>query len=422
MAKQSKTFCILPWLHSYINIDGRYQVCCIGDEFDSHIKTDTGEFFHILGNNSQEEIMNSTYMKEFRKKLLSGQWPEACFRCMSTEQTGGISRRQIELEQHREDIASALANTDQDGTIKVNTRHLDYRLGNACNLQCRMCNPLSSKRWINDYASMPEHISLPELREGLERFKKMDWFKSETYLKEFENKCENVTRIHFAGGEAFYVKQMVDLLKKCVEKDIAKNITLSYNTNMTILTNEILDLWTHFKEVKILASIDAFGKLNEYIRYPSQWKEIDENLRYLDENHQRFNISEVMISTTVQLNNVLHLDQLIKYLKTFQFIVPCPNVIPLLIPKYLSMNVLPKKLRFSAALKIENSLQNLSLAPEYQYLKANLQSIASQLLAAADEDPKLADEFIEFTHFYDKNKNLSLKEVDPILHQTFFKA
>ena len=50
-----------------------------------------------------------------------------------------------------------LSNTSEDGTIdteKVPLEYLDLRLGNLCNLKCRICSPSESSLWIDDFAEL----------------------------------------------------------------------------------------------------------------------------------------------------------------------------------------------------------------------------------------------------------------------------
>ncbi len=94
--KCDKSFCVLPWIHSFVNLGGHYQVCCTGEEFNNFIRDENGEKFNIVDKPSLDSIMNSQYMKDFRLKLLSGELPRECMRCKITENSGGVSRRQIE--------------------------------------------------------------------------------------------------------------------------------------------------------------------------------------------------------------------------------------------------------------------------------------------------------------------------------------
>ena len=54
MHSESKTFCILPFIHLYSEPNGELKPCCIADGFDEKIN---------LKNTSIEDAFNSTQMK-----------------------------------------------------------------------------------------------------------------------------------------------------------------------------------------------------------------------------------------------------------------------------------------------------------------------------------------------------------------------
>ena len=75
----SKTFCILPWIHTYVNPDGSVLPCCIGD------------YAQHLGNVQQSkviEIWNSEKYQNMRQKMLSGERCTECVACYNNEDAG----------------------------------------------------------------------------------------------------------------------------------------------------------------------------------------------------------------------------------------------------------------------------------------------------------------------------------------------
>lgn len=411
------TFCPLPWLHSYVGNQGTYQVCCIGDEFNNEIRDHDQKTISVLDGKDHLDVMNTPYMKAFRLQMLNGSLPTACTRCKLVEHLGGVSRRMQEIDANQDKITNLIQKTGIDGSISNDATHLDYRFGNTCNLQCRMCGPTASKKWIKDYRDLPPNLSRPEVMDSLEFFQKCNWQNDLKLLEEFDKKLHNTERLHFAGGEAFYVKNMERMLDICIEKDRAKHITISYNTNLTVLPESLLQKWKQFKEIRLLVSLDGFGALNDYIRYPSQFTTIDKNLKYIDQNHKEFNISEVLIATTVQANNLLHLDKIFSYLQTFSFIIPIPNLVMLLSPIYLSPRVLPKKLRLLSFLKLESLTKTLTKTtkPEHTYLLENLNTIKKDILSPLPDAEKYYRQFIQLCDFYDTKKKLNLLKVNPEL-------
>ena len=71
------------------------------------------------------------------------------------------------------------------------------------------------------------------------------------------------------------------------------------------------ELWKHFKLVQIGISLDGFGNVNNFIRYPSQWSKIENNLLKLDKLEGKFYL---FIKTTVSVLNIWHLPEFIEYI------------------------------------------------------------------------------------------------------------
>lgn len=414
--KLSKAYCPLAWTHSFINQDGSFQVCCTSEEFDNYIRDDEGKRLYIQDGHNPQDVMNSNFMKKLRLDMLEGKWPELCTRCLTTEKMGGHSRRIIEIDNYKEKNHYFLSKTQRNGSIDVPIHSADYRLGNLCNLQCRMCNPRSTQMWIkewNDIKTEREKFS----DEVMESYKHYDWINSYNLVRDFEAKAMNLEHIHFAGGEPLIAPQMEKILKICIEKGNAKNITITYNTNMTVLPPKILELWRSFKAIKILASIDAVGDLNNYIRYPANWEKIDKNLSFIDEHHEEYNIQECMLSTTVQVLNVLRLGELYSYLEKFNFIVPVPNLINLYMPDYFRTTMLPKPLKFMAALKLKSIKSKFEqrVPHHYKYLTDNIPQIITYMMGEDGFNSERKSEFVNFQNKFDEKRNLEILKILPEL-------
>jgi MoaA/NifB/PqqE/SkfB family radical SAM enzyme len=372
------TFCVLPWIHSFVNSNGNYQVCCTAEEHHDGIPDKNGIYYNINNKSDINEIMNSDLLKEVRKDMLEGRWNKICTRCIKTEQDNGVSRRVIENARNETIIDELIAGTNPDGSLKeaVKFKSIDYRLGNMCNLECRMCGPHSSSKWLKDWNTVkPKEEQVDEVyRNQLENY---NWIEKDYLLVEFKEKLKFVEQLHFAGGEPLFTPQMAQMLKFCVDLGVSKNITISYNTNATKLPPAVLELWKEFKGVKLLCSIDGFNKVNEYVRYPSKWETIDKNLTFLDENFEKYKIQEILLSCTVQALNVLELNQLYTYLKKFKNVLPALNLVNLHIPYYLKSTVLPKSAKKIATERLIDTAKDLegSLPQEYKYLSENIYQV-----------------------------------------------
>jgi hypothetical protein len=339
-------FCALAWLHRFTNAQGQIQVCCSSEEWDNNIRDADGAPMNIVHGRADEEILNSGFMKDVRRQMLAGRWPSFCQRCLVTEKTGGSSRRNQENDHFRAEIPALLAETEEDGTISARVRSADYRLGNICNLACRMCNPSSSAIWIRTWAPKDGgRTAALEAAAGI----RYDWYRDPAVMEKLKKQAATLRHLHFAGGEPLIVPEMIDLLRHCVDAGFSSAIELTYNTNITKIPQALKDLWPRFRAVRLFCSVDAFGELNELIRHPSSWKTIDRNLRDLDRNFDAYGLKEVLVMTTVQVYNVFRLRELYDYLfENMTRVSQLPNLVDLHYPAYYSTQILPPDLKKSA--------------------------------------------------------------------------
>ncbi len=288
----------------------------------------------------------------------------------------------------------------------------DYRLGNLCNCQCRMCHPKASLKWVKDYNNThpaSAHFSAEELL----RVQKMDWFYQDELVKDLESKLPSLQHLHFAGGEPLLIPQMEKMLRLAVDSGHASHITLAYNTNLTVLPPKVLELWKHFRGVKLLCSIDAYGILNDYIRTHSNFSIIDKNLRELDRRYEELHLEEVLISTTVQATNILKIDELVHYLATeFKHIVPFPNLINLYYPSNLRSQILPAQIKKRAEEKLKR-LKNIELPQNKSYL---LHAVDEVINFMNEKDlGNLWPDFLQYNDRLDKIHGESLLKTIPEL-------
>ena len=109
--------------------------------------------------------------------MVAGEVPPACKTCHDVELAGGRSKRQKDSF-YNTDVDKS---TKPDGTIKVDLRNVEIRLGNYCNLRCRSCNAESSTSWITDYMKLKDEVNFPSNYDELQTMKytNYDWVEDE---------------------------------------------------------------------------------------------------------------------------------------------------------------------------------------------------------------------------------------------------
>jgi len=413
---ESKSFCLIPWMHRFTNEQGLQQLCCAGNGEANLLRDASGNALTVGQGLTDAELLNSPDLKAIRRAMLEGKWPGACTRCERGEEAGAVSMRHHmndRFQKHKEEV---LAKTAADGTLTdPKVYYADIRLGNVCNLTCRMCGPGASRLWADHFNQVqPKRFLLAA--EELQSLKVNNWVKRQPVQWLIQQCLPSVESLHFAGGEPLIIPEMVELLETCVASGRAGEIDLSYNTNITVLPEKVTRLWHHFKGVSVLCSIDAVGALNDYIRRPSKWADIDRNLHALDDHFEDWGLKQVHFNTTVQIYNILHLDEIFEYLQHFKHVDPAPQLTPLYGPPYLSIDNLPANVKRVAR---ERLLAAESRAKErIGRRSAKLSSIGTILayMEGAGQRINMAD-FLYFSEKTDREFNESWRKACPELEQ-----
>lgn len=166
--KVKDTFCIVPWVQLFIHSTGTLRVCCL---FQSPLLDNDGmREFDVYDIDNINAIMNTTSLKDIRLSMLKGIWVEGCRRCQDRERAGGKSVRYWLNINFKDFIPQLLNTTRADGSIDPKILSLDIRLGNTCNLRCRMCYTGNSVNLIKDFEKLfPDYEQEFSENKSLER-------------------------------------------------------------------------------------------------------------------------------------------------------------------------------------------------------------------------------------------------------------
>jgi MoaA/NifB/PqqE/SkfB family radical SAM enzyme len=228
-----------------------------------------------------------------------------------------------------------------------------------------MCSPHDSSSWIKDWKlQYPKYKSI-ELKQDQGWDSKYDytWYQKGSFLDTMKEQAQFIKELYFAGGEPLLIPEHYKILQFMVDTGNAGNCMLRYNSNGLELPEKLLELWSHFKEVRFNFSIDAMGDKNHYIRYPSDWNTIVQNLHILDNTPDNIIVN---IACAVQLLNIMYLPELAKWKLSQNFkkvhMHPKTNgdigTHLVYFPSYLNIRVLPVELKELAAKNIRRFTDN----------------------------------------------------------------
>ena len=270
-------------------------------------------------------------MDKLRQKFKNGERPSGCQSCWQEEDAGKTSKRQNSIYKMKKSLTNWSPNSEP--TLQF----IDFKLGNVCNLKCRICGSWSSSKWAQeelDYGENP--VAMKNLREG-------GWpKKNPKFFEDLKEDLKYVEYFEFTGGEPFMIKDHFKILMHCVEKGYAKNIDIHYNTNGTQLPpQEIFDLWSYFKHVEVAFSIDDVGEPFEYQRHPANWREVNQNLVKFKE--RRTSNMDFQVCTTVSIFNVFNWAKIALWVAQYQPKFFYVNT--LFDPDYFNVQTLPKQVK-----------------------------------------------------------------------------
>jgi hypothetical protein len=314
----SETFCPIPWNFQAIRANGDVRVCCQANVTKNQgvIRKDDGSAYNA-GRDNLDEARNANLMKVIRLNMLNGVWSEECGRCKAEEENGLVSRRSYENQQWNMDMYKVVNQTGADGSINsINfpVVYYDLRFGNFCNLKCRMCGPTDSNAWYDDWIKLTGSNKFKDTSGVMEIVDNdvpaFNWPEYEPFWQQLEANIHNIEHVYFAGGEPMLIERHYDFLERCVEAGASKHIVVEYNTNMSTLPSRVTKLWTHFKQVRVGASVDGMGSMQEYQRSPSKWEKTLDNLRKVDALPGNI---MAWLAFTVTAYNVNHLIDFMKW-------------------------------------------------------------------------------------------------------------
>jgi MoaA/NifB/PqqE/SkfB family radical SAM enzyme len=261
-----------------------------------------------------KDIQNSNSMRELREQFLAGKKPQTCRKCWNEERAGRTSKRMHTLDRLKHMLP------DQEWTSDAKPlMFLDLKLGNICNLKCRICGSWSSSQFAAEEIAWAPREEQKQTH-AYQMLRAGAWPKENTqFWQEIDTVLDDIRYIEFTGGEPFMIQEHFDMLQGMVDRGIAHQVEIHYNTNGTHYPEQAPAIWQHFKTVEIAISIDDIGQRFEYQRTNAVWSEVEENIaRFHSLRHWCANI-RLQCCSTVNVFNIHYIDRLANWIASQQF-------------------------------------------------------------------------------------------------------
>ena len=306
-------FCVLPWISLEASPIGTVRPCCLADD---EILDDNGNKFE-LATAVFADIQNSNHMQQLREGFLAGQKPQTCRKCWNEERSGRTSKRMHTLDRLKHTLKDNQWSTDAKPLM-----FLDLKLGNICNLKCRICGSWSSSQFASEeIAWLPREEQ--KSSHAYQMLRAGAWLKENTqFWSQIDSVLTDIRYIEFTGGEPFMIDQHFDMLQGIVDRGIANQVEIHYNTNGTLFPDRGPDIWKHFKTVEIAFSIDDVGDRFEYQRSNADWAVVLDNITSFQYLQSQMPNLQLQCCTTVNVFNVRYLDEVAHWiaLQKFDFV------------------------------------------------------------------------------------------------------
>ena len=306
-------FCVLPWISLEASPVGTIRPCCLAEE---EIVDDQKNKFD-LSTADLGTVQSSAYMDDLRQQFLDGRQPRTCRKCWNEERSGRTSKRMHTLDRLKHVI------TDDAWTRDAKPlQFLDLKLGNICNLKCRICGSWSSSQFA---AEELNYIPNEEKKRSFhyQMLRRGAWPReNQNFWTQISELVDGLGYIEFTGGEPFMIQEHFDLLREIQHRGLAGNIEIHYNTNGTHFPESAEEIWKDFKTVEIAFSIDDLDKRFEYQRTNAQWSEVYSNITKFRDLRNRYSNILLQVCATVNVFNVFYLESLADWIdrQDFDFI------------------------------------------------------------------------------------------------------
>lgn len=411
-------FCALPFVQYSTYNGGRYRLCCMAREpHDVGLPTVDQEALGIEG------TWNHEYIRNVRERMMNKEWLPECIECERLERNNIMSSRQWENHVWRDELPKVLAEAQTNNWQVESPLQFDFRLGNMCNLKCQMCNKEASHLVSverGEMAAMGLVIDHDDWRDDNIADKKLALLQPGIEWDSFEQMLPKAQKIKMIGGEPTVSPDMFKLLDIATARGYAKNIELSFYTNITNMQDKWLKQLGEFKRVVVNCSLEGMGAMNDYLRPPSKWDNVWRNFDKLVQftKTPAGKRIKVRITTVNQVTNALHLVPFWRFLHEYQLANPERGIgmstNQLIEPHYYSMANSPDWLRAEQKRQVLEFLDEIKDSPFYSDYEEPLMEVVQFGEDPEHQyDPERMRKYVQVTENYDAYRKHNILDVSP---------
>jgi hypothetical protein len=155
---------------------------------------------------------------------------------------------------------------------------------------------------------------------------------TDVFWQDFRKILPFVRVLNFTGGEPFMMNAYWDMIDMAVQTGAAEHMELHLSSNVSAIKwdrGNIMDCFAAFQRVRLQASIDSFLVYNDYIRYPSDYDTLIENIQRIRDERPD---TEIVVSSVVSALSVrmmaalnLHVEGVLGFTHSFTNVLNSPD-------------------------------------------------------------------------------------------------
>ena len=463
----SETFCFYPFLELSVNPSGYVKPCCY---YDGFLYKDVNDINHKVPNYNNvlniqqnettlEDVWYSDNMKLVRKQMYEGTEKEytPCEICKRDGQSSMRVRSINTYKNNRKVLELVKTSIDNNFHVESLPQRLELKPSNLCNLKCVMCNSYDSSQIAKELADLSEkydgitveagrllsadhvvtksmqtshnknilaphdqHIIKIKLENSTSDNAITDYSNNEQLWEAFCKIVPNLETLSFAGGEPTLMPFVERALTYCVESGHATHITVFCSTNATNINKKLLELIPKFKLFEVICSIDGYGKVQEYSRFPSNWTQVEKNYKTLKQLTVHSNV-KVLLNITVTALNVSNLDELLNWVEEqaqeYPYFQQWPYNLNLLShPVCQQASMLPPSIKNKAIARLEKYKESSIVLKEFPGLDLKIDLVINELRKHNTSDVSANLElFSESIRVLDEHRGIDINSYIPAL-------
>tara|TARA_Y100000741_G_C18214069_1_gene542944 strand:+ start:44 stop:1306 length:1263 start_codon:yes stop_codon:yes gene_type:complete len=400
LLKESKTFCMAPWIELHVLNTGEVYPCCASDT----------QQVDGLGNLSKGDTLldawNSKAMKKLRTDMLNERRNHLCEYCNECVDNGTKSDRDTYNKKFPHHI-DRVKYTKDDGELEIfDPPYLDIRFSNICNFSCRMCEHELSTAWYKDALKLNYIDSTTsELITPTENPK--------DFWEQIKLLIPTVEMVQWAGGEPLVTEEHWKILKMLIDAG-KTDVEITYSTNFSKLVYkgiDVLDYWKEFNNIQVNASIDGMGKQGEYLRKGMKWDRIVENRKKMKDKCPD---AYFRICAVVSVMNIFHILDFYKWCVDSEFILPTDiQLDSLSMPEQYNIQGLPLEVKSKVVKRYNEFFESYLVKFDDEtldYVKNQFENILNHMNVT---QTSTIDNFLEENNKLDNIRNENFSEVFP---------